>query len=368
LVDTFTVQGKVAPEKSVLLNATATGTVVELPFKPGMAVSEGQEMAVIAAASPAELAIQKQQLRQQLATAEHQYQQLFSAEGLSRQAAALEAAQSAQRLAEQQYQAALEVERQMSGVFTPAQLSELENAVKAAAQAVAAVKAQGATTADRGYYNALISSTKEQLAALAEEAQAEPLLAPFSGVVWQLLTEEGSYIIKNQPVLNLYQNGAMKIEASLLSEDTLGLRPDEEALLRLSDGATCAARVSFVSPVAQQVISSLGLTENRCTVELQPAALPEGLGAGHQVDVVFSRLLKENTLSVPASAIVPLDGASAVYVAEQGKAGLKTVQTGIRCGGRVEIITGLQAGDTVITNPYDAGVKEGSRVEIENRE
>jgi RND family efflux transporter MFP subunit len=366
LVDSFTVPGKVTPVKSVLLNATASGTVLSLPFKPGMTVEKGQELISIAAASPAELEIQKQQLQQQLATAEYQYQQLFSAQGQARQAAALEAAQSAYALAEQQYQAALEVESAMSGVYTPGQLSEMENAVKAAKQALTAAQTQGATGADRNYYSTLISSTREQLAALEEEQQNEPLPAPFSGVIWQLLTDEGSYIIKHQPVLKLYQSGPMKIEASLLSEDSLNLQVGMTALLRLSDGSRHEAQIGFISPVAEQVISNLGLAENRCTVELRAAdTLPEGLGAGHQVDVVFSRALAESVLSVPAGAIVPLAGGSAVYVAENGQALLKPVQTGVRCGGRVEISGGLTAGDTVITNPYEAGIKDGSRINVQ---
>jgi RND family efflux transporter MFP subunit len=368
LADTFTVQGLVTPQKSVILNATASGTVLSLPFKTGMWVEQGQEVVTVAAASPAELEVQKQQLRQQLATAEHQLQQLTNAAEQASQAAALEAAQSAHELAERQYQAALEVERQISGVYTPAQLSEMENAVKTARQGLAAAQAAGATGADRNYYSTLIFSTRAQLDALEEEAQTEPLLAPFSGVVWELLTDEGGYIIKNQPVLKLYEDMSLKIEASLLSEDALSLSLGEQALLRLSSGQTCAASVSFISPVAEQVISSLGLAENRCTVELQPQDLPPGLGAGHQLDVVFSRLLAQNVLSVPASAIVPLGGGSALYVEQEGKAVLKPVQTGLRCGGRVEISGGLEAGEAVIVNPYDAGVKEGGRVKVEVRD
>jgi RND family efflux transporter MFP subunit len=366
LVDTFTVQGKVMPQKSVIINATASGTVLSLPFKPGMTVQEGQEVARIATAGPAELEIQKEQLRQQLATAQYQYQQLSTAAGQANQAAALEAAQSALALAEQQYQAALAVEAQISGVYTPGQLAELENAVVAARQALVAAQSQGATAADRNYYSTLISSTQAQLAALEEAAQTDPPLAPFSGVVWQLLTEEGSYINKHQPILSIYQSEPMKIEASLLSEDTLNLQLNEEALLRLSDGRHFNARVSFISPVAEQVISSLGLAENRCLIELEPIDLPESLGAGHQLDILFARQLAENALSVPASAIVPLAGGSAVYVAEEGKARLTPVQTGVRCGGRVEITGGLAAGDAVITDPYEAGVKDGSRVEANN--
>jgi hypothetical protein len=84
--------------------------------------------------------------------------------------------------------------------------------------------------------------------------------------------------------------------------------------------------------------------------------------------VVFSRLLAQNVLSVPASAIVPLGGGSALYVEQEGKAVLKPVQTGLRCGGRVEISGGLEAGEAVIVNPYDAGVKEGGRVKVEVRD
>lgn len=363
LTDSFTVQGRVLPASSVILNSLATGTVHYFPFQPGSAVELGQQLIGVNAANPAELAIQKEQLRQQLASAEHQYQQMFSARGLAQQQAAVEAANSAYQLAQSQYQAALQVEQGISGVYTGAQLAELANAVKAAKQAVAAAEAQGGTSADREYFRTLIDSTRAQLAALEEDEQSEPLLAPFSGVVWEVFTDQGSYIIKNQPVLKLYQEGPMKVEVSLLSEDSLNIQVGDTAQLRLAGGQLFAASVNFISPVAEQVVSSLGLTENRCTVELQPQNLPPTLGAGHQLDVVFTNVLAQSALSVPASAIVPLgNGGSAVYVAEGGKARLVPVQTGVKSGGRVEIAGGLSAGDFVIADPYDAGIKEGSRV------
>ncbi|MCL1975743.1 MAG: HlyD family efflux transporter periplasmic adaptor subunit [Firmicutes bacterium] len=362
LIDTYHVQGMLMPQKSMLLNATMSGTVMTLPFKIGMAVEKNDELVIIAAANPAELEIQKQQLNQQLATAEYQYQQLFSREGQSKQAAALEAAQSAYDLAEEQYQAALAVEAELKGVYTTAQLNELESMVKAAYQALVAIESQNATTNDRNYYSSLISSIQIQLKTLEEEAYSEPLLAPFSGIVWQILTDEGSFLIKNQPVLKMYQSGAMKVVVSLLSEDALNLHLQEEAFIQLNDGTQYSAAVSFISPVAEQEMSSLGLMENRCTVELEPDNLPQNLGAGHQLDVVFSQLLAKNTLSVPASALFPLAGGSGLYIAINGKATLQQVQTGIKCGGRVEITSGLDPGATVIINPYESNIKNGNRV------
>lgn len=363
LSDSFTAQGRVVPASSVILNSPATGTVHDFPFKPGMTVETGQQLIDVNAANPAELAIQKEQLRQQLAAAEHQYQQLFSERGMAQQQAAVEAANSAYQLAQQQYQAALQVEQGISGVYTEGQLSELANAVKSAKHAVTAAEAQGGTAADREYFRTLIASTRAALTALEEDEQSEPLLAPFSGVVWEVFTDQGSYIIKNQPVLKLYQQELMKVEVSLLSEDSLNIQLGDMAELRLFGGRQFPARVSFISPVAEQTVSSLGLVENRCTVELEPDNLPATLGAGHQLDVIFTNVLAENALSVPASSIVPLgNGGSAVYVAEGGKARLVPVQTGVKSGGRVEIAGGLSAGDFVIADPYDAGIKEGSRV------
>lgn len=362
LLDSFTVQGQVIPENSLVLNAPLSGTLTALPLSAGQRVTAGQPLAQLAKVENSALELQKEQLRQQILSAEHSYRNL-SADRTS-SAAALQAAQSAYELALRQYEAAQEVARQIPGAQTELELLALENAVKSAEQGLAAAQSDN-SSADLQYYRDLIASANQQLDILAaEEAGDGRVLAPYEGVVWQVLAEEGAYVSKNQPLLKLYPAGGMKLQAMLLSEDALGLASGAEAQCGLADGRTFTAQVSFISPVAEQGVSTIGLTEYRSAVELQAADLPPDLGAGQQVELYFSHTLLSEVLTVAATALVPQGSGSGVYVIEQGKARLRAVQSGLRSGGRVEIVDGLSAGEVVISNPYDAGIREGSRVVV----
>ena len=59
---------------------------------------------------------------------------------------------------------------------------------------------------------------------------------------------------------------------------------------------------------------------------------------------------------------MPQEHGSAVYVVSSAKAVLTPVETGRRESGRVEIISGLEDGDIVASDPYNDNVEKNGRV------
>jgi RND family efflux transporter MFP subunit len=55
-----------------------------------------------------------------------------------------------------------------------------------------------------------------------------------------------------------------------------------------------------------------------------------------------------DTLAVPAEALMNKHGAQAVYVAQNGRAELREISTGVTIDGLTEIKSGLSAGETVV--------------------
>src|SRR5262249_45623179 len=68
---------------------------------------------------------------------------------------------------------------------------------------------------------------------------------------------------------------------------------------------------------------------------------------------------------VPKSALASRDGASGVYRVVEGKAKFVPIETGGDVQGQVEVTKGLQGGETLISQPDKAGVREGDRVKVE---
>ncbi|HKA37167.1 MAG TPA: efflux RND transporter periplasmic adaptor subunit [Thermoanaerobaculia bacterium] len=68
---------------------------------------------------------------------------------------------------------------------------------------------------------------------------------------------------------------------------------------------------------------------------------------------------------VPKSALASRDGASGVYRVVEGRAKFVPVETGGDVQGQIEVTKGLQGGETLISQPDKAGVREGDRVKVE---
>src|SRR5699024_10637635 len=73
----------------------------------------------------------------------------------------------------------------------------------------------------------------------------------------------------------------------------------------------------------------------------------------------------DETMIVPSVALIPDDGEYKVMVYQNGTVHESFVETGIRLSDRIQIMSGIAPGDTVLVNGL-MQVSEGSEVEIRN--
>lgn len=362
LVAEFMVQSTLLPRHSERLNSSSNGVIKEIPYQPGTPVSQGTVILRMGYESQADLEIQREQYRQQLTSARQTYDRLFGANGTAM--ADYETARSDYELAEQNVQNGKVLAS--GGSLAPVELKVLENLRNKAKQVLIQAEEE-ASESNRNYHRQLIQSYEKQLSTMESAVTPGEIGMPYDGVIWEVYQEEGAFAVANEPVMKIYQPGDMKIQASLLTEEALQLEPGQKVSCEFSDGTVTEGEIRFISVVASQKLSTVGLEENRCIVEIKPAQVPEGAGAGHQVEVTFSLIAAEQVLTVPSTALVPVTEETAlhgtgVYVAERGKAVLKVIETGEKSGGQVVVMAGLTAGDVVVADPYDDEVKAGSRV------
>ncbi len=194
------------------------------------------------------------------------------------------------------------------------------------------------------------------------------LKAPFDGVVAELSTEEGEWVTPSPPglpippVLELFDPEGNYISAPL----------DEVDVGRVKTGAT--VRVTFdaypgrtFSGIATRVADYvLDLKEQNRTFEvevrLDDAAFARTLLPGTSADVVVVLARKEDALRVPSYAILP--GRRAL-VLSNGRLASPKVETGLAGAEWAEIVSGLSAGDLVVTSLDRPEVKEGARARAE---
>lgn len=83
------------------------------------------------------------------------------------------------------------------------------------------------------------------------------------------------------------------------------------------------------------------------------ALYPNANGAvlpGRYANIKLNKDEIQDALAVPSEAIVPEMGKDKIFLYKSGKAQPTEIITGIRTEAEVQVVKGLQAGDTVITS------------------
>jgi membrane fusion protein (multidrug efflux system) len=87
--------------------------------------------------------------------------------------------------------------------------------------------------------------------------------------------------------------------------------------------------------------------------------LPGGFA---QVELILQEI--PDALLVPTTALVPSAQRTVVYVARGGRAEARPVETGVRTEDRIQIVSGLAAGDSVIATGTQ-GVRPNGPIRVE---
>lgn len=352
LVESLREEGRTRVVHRYRIAAPVQGQVERIELRPGDAVGVGQVLARIAPSAGALL---------DPATRDRLSGEARAAESAIAQAQArAAAARAADRLAQQE----LERVRPMvaSGTLARRDGDRAESqAQQARAEWSAARFALELAQAQRDAAQALLAQQGKSDGA----DQVVEVRAPVAGLVLTRLRESAGPVAVGEPLLEIGDPGSLEVEVDLLSADAVRVAAGMDVRLHRWGGAQpLAARVRRVEPVGFTKISALGVEEQRVWVLcdfVSPVADWQRLGDGYRVDAEFL-LSTGDALSVPAGALFRRGEGWAVFRITDGRAFEQAVEIGRRSGLDAEILSGLDAGDTVVVHPDDR-VTESTRVE-----
>jgi RND family efflux transporter MFP subunit len=122
-------------------------------------------------------------------------------------------------------------------------------------------------------------------------------------------------------------------------------------------GKTFEGKISLVYP-------DLDTRMRTRTAEVKldaPVALIPGMFA--RLQLVLETVAE--AVAVPGDAVLVLpNGSKVAYVLKDGKAQRRVVKTGLEAGGQVQIVSGVQPGETVVTAGNEK-LKDGMEVKIQ---
>jgi len=168
--------------------------------------------------------------------------------------------------------------------------------------------------------------------------------SPVDGQVGQLFVAERASVAKDAQLLTVIDLTQLEVQmqvAESFARDLAVGMPGEIS----GNGQTWKARVSGISPevVANQVAARLRFD----------GAMPEQLRQNQRLSVRVLLDQRPDVLSVRAGSFIDESGGQYAYVVRDGIAVKTPVRLGARSVDRVEILSGLKAGDRVVVTGAD---------------
>ncbi|HEX7260606.1 MAG TPA: efflux RND transporter periplasmic adaptor subunit, partial [Luteolibacter sp.] len=166
--------------------------------------------------------------------------------------------------------------------------------------------------------------------------------APFAGRVGIRQVSEGALVSPATPLITLQDVSRIKVDFPLPERYSAEVKNGQKFTFTVAgNGQVFDGAVTVLEPAIDAATRSL-LVRGLC-------AAPKGLLPGGFAEVTLTLDGLTNGFLVPSQAIVPSPRGQGVYVIEDGKAKLITVEIGTRTDEQIQVLRGLNEGDVVAT-------------------
>lgn len=209
-----------------------------------------------------------------------------------------------------------------------------------------------------------------RLALSKATAERLKIIAPFDGIVGIRLVNVGDYLKDGADIVNIEDIDAIFVDFRLPERFQAKVKPGQTAVLDMDalPGRKYSAKIQAIDPLIDANGRSVGI---RGCVDNRQLQLRPGMFA--RVNAVFG--VRENARVIPEEAIVPQGGRQFVIKLVPGDTpqGRTTpslmsqrveVKLGLRSPGRVEVLDGLELGDTVVVAGQQRVQRDGTTVNV----
>jgi HlyD family secretion protein len=372
IVETVSATGKIQPEVEVKLSSEVSGEIIELPVVEGQQVEKG-DLLVRVNPEIYESSLQR------------------SRAGLQNIRAGLAQAEASLKEAELNY------ERNKT-LFEKGIISKAEWDRIVSAYEVAKAARQSA------FYN--VKSAEASVNEALENLGRTTIYAPMSGTISSLDAELGERVVGTQQmagteimrvadlrdmevVVDVNENDIVKIsigDSTIVEVDAYLKQEFKGVVTEISNSANSALTADQVTNFKVKV--RILEDSYKHLLEGKPENYsPFRPGMTATVEIITNR--KEDVIAVPISAVVVKSDTSStrkistekaapgdkkfetVFVKKGDEAKLRVVTSGIQDDANIEIESGLEVGEEVITGPYNTvtkSLKPGDKVEVKSEE
>jgi RND family efflux transporter MFP subunit len=210
-------------------------------------------------------------------------------------------------------------------------------------------------TSKRAQVEAKLKQTDEMLAQANLQKSFTEVTAPFAGVVTERKAEPGALASPGMPLLIIEQSGLYRAEIPVEEAQIARVKAGSKVIIALDAiDRTLELRVSEIVPAIDAASRSF-----TARVDL-PAGLP--IHSGLFLRAHFP-VAERSALLVPFSAVLAKGQLQRIFIEDSGLARARFVTLGGRFGDKVEVLSGLNPGEKVLS-PVPAEIADGSRIEV----
>lgn len=196
-------------------------------------------------------------------------------------------------------------------------------------------------TAQRNALREQLASAKAKVDATGSALRKTRVVSPIDGQVEELVVAAGDYVKLGDPLFRLV--GVQKMRANLPFP--------ESAAQRLKVGSA----VALTSPLMPGKVVNARITDIRPTITSTSRAVnvivafdnDGSFRGGGTVNAKVVTAVKSNVVVVPEQSVVLRPAGKVVYLFQDGRVAQQIVESGLNKDGLVEIVKGLQGGETL---------------------
>jgi cobalt-zinc-cadmium efflux system membrane fusion protein len=193
----------------------------------------------------------------------------------------------------------------------------------------------------------VLGFSEEQVKSISETHQISPIItlyAPISGKIIEHNAILGAMVDQGTEILTILDPSVLCIHADIFERDIAKIRigQDVEASVPAYPGEIILGKISFIGDVLNEETRTITV---RSEVENKEYKLKPGMFA--DINIFLNH--QSESLVLPVEAILDEKDENIVFLKVAGKYIPQIVKVGVRNGGYIEILAGIQEGSEVVT-------------------
>ncbi len=188
-----------------------------------------------------------------------------------------------------------------------------------------------------------IDQSKASLKAGQISLQDTYIKAPYPGVVIKRHTLPGNYVRVGDPIITIFNDTDLEIEADVPSIRALALKTNTKVTAKLQNGIILNTIIRAIIPQENSLTRAVAIR-----LIIKDEKYQNGLLGNQAVTLKLPIGNPDDVTTVHKDAVLVKNGKKIVFIFRKGTANIQPIRLGRAIGNRFEVLAGLKVGDLVV--------------------